>query len=167
MDKFNDTAQRAQARSSFVPSGPVREPFGRDLPTVHMPAQTYVDLLPAVSHTGHARQDDDAMSHAKAALLVSAAYIAAAAMITAGLLLIAYLFRALGDGWGTYTFTGLIMWGVCVLATLWGNRRQSLHHSPTGISHHEIDSRERIALHAIDTHADLLIKRWEMDRHDK
>lgn len=130
---------------------------------MHVPTPTIVDLLPPAAATGHARSDDDAITHAKATLLVSAAYIAAAAMITAGLLLIAWLFRALGDAWATYTYTGLAVWGVCVLAALWGNRRQALYHSPTGIAHHELDSRERIAMHAIDTHADLLIKRWEMD----
>lgn len=111
--------------------------------------------------------DDSAITHAKATLLVSSAYIAAAGMITGGLLLLAYVFRALGDSWGAYVYGGLIVWGLCVLAALYGNRRQSLHHSPTGIAHHEIDSRERVALHALDLHADLLIKRWEMDRHDR
>ena len=111
--------------------------------------------------------DDSAITHAKATLLVSSGYIVAAAMITAGLLLIVWLFRGLGDGWSTYTFTGLVAWGVAILVALWGNRRQALHHSPTGIAHHELDSRERIARHAIDTHAELLIKRWEMDRNGK
>lgn len=132
-----------------------------------MSSPTIVDLLPQSSHSGHARQDDDAMTHAKATLLVSAAYIVAAGMITGGLLLIAWLFRALGDAWAAYTYTGLIVWGLCVLMALWGNRKQSLHHSPTGIGHHEIDSRERIARHAINTHAELLITRWKMDRYDR
>jgi hypothetical protein len=122
-----------------------------------------VDLLPPAAHSGHARQDDDAMTHARATLLDASAYIAAAGMITAGLLLIVWLFRGLGDGWATYTFTGLVAWGVCILLALWGNRRQSLHHSPTGLAHHEVDSRERLARHAIDTHAELLLKRWERD----
>jgi hypothetical protein len=111
--------------------------------------------------------DDSAITHAKATLLVSTAYIAAAGMITVGLLLIVWLFRGLGDGWAVYAYVGLILWGLCVLAALWGNRRQSLHHSPTGIAHHELDSRERIARHAIDVHAELLIRRWHLDRHDK
>ena len=146
--------------STFVPAAPMVQ----TLSTV--PVAPVLDLLPTNSHSGHARQDDDAISHAKATLMVSAAYIVAAAMITVGLLLIAYLFRALGDGWGAYTYTGLILWGVCVLATLWGNRKQSLHHSSTGIAHHEIDSRERLARHAIDTHAELLLKRWKLDRYE-
>jgi hypothetical protein len=148
--------------STFVPAAPQRQ----ELTTVQMTSPSIVDVLPPAAHTGHARQDDDAITHAKATLLVSAAYIVASAMITGGLLLIAYLFRALGEAWGLYVYGGLIIWGLCVLASLWGNRRQSLHHSPTGIAHHELDSRERIALHAIDTHADLLRARWNMDRHE-
>jgi hypothetical protein len=84
-------------------------------------------------------------------------------MVTAGLLLVVWLFRGLGDGWAAYTFTGLIAWGVAILVALWGNRKQSLHHSPSGISHHEIDSREKIALHAVDVHAKLLMAKWEID----
>lgn len=148
--------------STFVPAAPQRQ----ELTTVQMAAPSIVDVLPPAAHTGHARIDDNSITHAKATLLVSSAYIVASAMITGGLLLIAYLFRALGDAWGLYVYGGLIIWGLCVLAALFGNRRQSLHHSPTGIAHHELDSRERIALHAIDTHADLLRARWEMDRHD-
>jgi hypothetical protein len=145
--------------STFVPALPTKSEI------VHVPAPTLIDL-PTAAHTGHARMDDSAITHAKATLLVSSAYVLAAGMITGGLLLIAFLFRALGDGWGAYTYGGLLLWGICILAVLWGNRRQSLHHSPTGIAHHELDSRERIARHAIDTHADLLLKRWEIDRRD-
>lgn len=148
-----------ESGSTFVPATPQRQEI------IHFSAPTNItEVLPPVVHSSYARNDDNAISHAKATLLVSAAYITAAGMITGGLLLIAWLFRALGDGWGTYTYTGLIVWGLCVLAALWGNRRQSLHHSPTGIAHHELDSRERIARHAIDTHANLLLKRWEIDR---
>lgn len=149
-------------RSTFVPAAPQRQ----ELTTVQPSSPSIIDLLPPAAHTGHARMDDSAITHAKATLLVSSAYIVAAGMITGGLLLVAWLFRALGDAWGLYVYGGLIVWGVCVLAALWGNRRQSLHHSPTGIAHHELDSRERIARHAIDTHAELLVKRWEVDRHD-
>jgi hypothetical protein len=107
--------------------------------------------------------DDSAITHAKATLLVASAYIIAAGMITGGLLLIVWLFRGLGEGFAAYTYTGLILWGLCILGALYGNRKQSLHHSPTGIAHHELDSRERIARHAVDVHASLLMRRWEMD----
>jgi hypothetical protein len=145
--------------NTFVPAVIERKPIVTTIPTVD-----HSTLLPMAAHSGHARMDDSAITHAKATLLIASAYIVAAGMITAGLLLIVWLFRGLGDEWGTYTFTGLILWGLCILLALWGNRRQSLHHSPTGIAHHELDSRERIARHAIDTHAGLLLKRWELDQ---
>jgi len=155
--------KKYQPLSTFVPAIVQR----RELPTVQVSAPAIVDILPPTTHSGFARQDDDAMSHAKATLLVSTAYVVAAGMITGGMLLVGWQFRALGDAWAGYVYAGLIIWGVAVLTSLYGNRRQSLHHSPSGISHHELDSRERIARHAIDTHADLLITRWKIDRHDQ
>src|SRR5690606_23015330 len=106
-----------------------------------------------MAHTGHARQVDDAVSHAKASLIISAAYIAAAGMITVGLLAVVWLFRGLGDALAPYAYVGLILWGCAVLLALWSNRRQGLWHSPSGIAHHEIESRERIAREAMQTHA--------------
>jgi uncharacterized membrane protein YqjE len=143
--------------STFIPAERVHQPPATIAPLV------VTDHLPPAIHTGYARQDDDALTHARATLLVAAAYIAAALLITCGLLLIIWLFRGLGERLAAYWFTGLVLWGVCILAALWGNRRQSLHHSPTGVTHAEIQSRERLARHAIDTHADLLIKRWDRD----
>jgi hypothetical protein len=149
---------RHNTTSTFVPAEIVRRP-----PTSTLQPIEVQNLLPMAAQTGHARQDDSALTHAKATLLISTAYIVAAAMVTVGLLLVVWLFRGLGDGWATYTYTGLIVWGIATLWALWGNRKQSLWHSPTGISHHEIDSRERLAKHAIDTHAKLLLKRWDLD----
>lgn len=147
---------------TFVPALPQRQEIAPV--STHYPI---VDVLPTATHIAPIQQSHDAMMHAKATLLVSTAYVAAAGLITTGLLLLAWLFRALGDAWGLYVYGGLIAWGLCILVALWANRRQSLHHSPSGLVHHEIDSRERVALHAIDTHADLLLKRWEMDHDDK
>jgi hypothetical protein len=155
----NEVVKSRNYGNTFVPALPTRTPQ-----TITTLAPIEVgNLLPQAAQTGHARQDDDAITHAKATLLVASAYIIAAGMITLGLLLIIWLYRGLGEGWGLYTFTGLIVWGLCVLASLWGNRKQSLWHSPSGIAHHELDSRERLARHAIDTHAHLLLKRWEID----
>lgn len=132
------------------------------LPATVAPIQV-IDVLPPAVQSHHSRQDDDAMTHAKATLLVSAAYIVAALMITTGLLLIVFLFRGLGDAVALYFYAGLLMWGVLILAALLMNRRQSLHHSSTGLGHAEISSRERLAKYAIDTHASLLLKRWKVD----
>ena len=144
--------------NTFVPAVIERKNVVTTIPTID-----HSTLLPMAAHSGHARMDDSAITHAKATLLVASAYIVAAAMITGGLLLIVWLYRGLGDDWAMYVYGGLILWGLCILVALWSNRKQSLWHSPTGIAHHELDSRERIARHAIDTHASLLIRRWEID----
>lgn len=143
---------------TFVPALPQK----RDLAPINT-SYPIVDISPTIAPT---ERNHDAMTHAKATLLVSSAYIVAAFLITLGLLLLAWLFKALGDAWGLYVYGGLIAWGVAVLVALWGNRKQSLWHSPTGLGHHEIDSRERIAMHALDTHADLLLERWKIEHGD-
>jgi hypothetical protein len=155
---MKNEVQTYKGGSTFVPALPTRKQNVSTIAPIEVG-----NLLPMASHTGHARQDDDAITAAKATLLVALAYIIAAGMVTVGLLLVVWLFRGLGEGFATYTYTGLIVWGIATLVVLWSNRKQSLWHSPTGIAHHELDSRERIARHAIDTHAGLLLKRWEMD----
>jgi hypothetical protein len=108
--------------------------------------------------THHARSDDSAITNALASLIYSVAMGSAAAMITAGILFIAY--NLLGGDEGLYAIAWLVTWGICVLVALLRNRLQGLWHSPTGIAHHEIESRERIALYAIDRHVQLIEKRW-------
>lgn len=103
---------------------------------------------------------DSAMTHAKASLLYSVAYSAPAAMITAGLLLIIWMYR--GGPSGVYFFIGLIVWGIAFMVALYGNRAQGLYHSASGIAHHEIDDRTEVAKYAIDRHCELLEKRWSL-----
>lgn len=110
------------------------------------------------THSSHIRQTDDAMSHAQASLLYSRAYSLAAGMVTAGLLLTIYLFAGGGLGW--YFFTGLLVWGVAILAILHRNRVQGLYHSSTGVAHHDIDARADVAKYAIDRHCQMLEKKW-------
>ncbi len=157
MPDKNHITYRHENASTFVPAEKAPQ-----LPATIAPLQ--VPELPPTHLAGYARQDDDALSHARATLLVSAAYIIAAGMITAGLLLLAWLFRGLGDRWAVYAYVGILAWGVAVLLALYGNRRQGLHHSPTGVAHSEIESRERLAKYAIHTQAHLLLARWRIDR---
>lgn len=157
---MTETRNRYQV-STYVPADTQPAPLVPRQEPALLP--TLADIALRGTQTAHARQDDDAITHAKATLLISAAYIVAAGMITVGLLLIVWLFRGLGDRFAPYAYVGLIAWGLAILFALWSNRRQALYHSPTGISHHEIDSRERVATHAIDTHARLLLARWRLE----
>ena len=145
---------------------PQREAQSAELGPVDAP-YSVGDIVHSNAHTGHARQDDNALTHAKASLLVSAAYGVAAGMITLGLLLIVWIFHALGDRLAVYFYAGLLSWGVFTLVILLLNRRQGLHHSSSGIAHHEIDAKTDIAFHAIDTHAELLREKWRLERENR
>lgn len=105
-----------------------------------------------------ARSEDTAVTNAQASLLYSAAYAIPAAMITGGILLMAFL--VLGGDLGLYALFWLVIWGICILVALIFNRWQGLWFSPAGLDHHEIQSRERIACHTIDKHVELIEKRW-------
>lgn len=159
---MQETRQRYEL-STFVSADPMPlsvRPIGSELTTVAG------DLMRTTT-SGHARQDDDAMTHAKATLLVSGAYILAALLITVGLLLIVWLFKGLGERLAPYAYAGLLVWGIAILLALAANRRQALWHSPTGIAHHELDVRERIAYHAINVHAQLLLRQLEGGKNDR
>lgn len=155
------TINRYNESASFVPALPVRRPV--DLPDVR-PADAVIDLVRAGPLSGHARQDDTAITHAQATLIVAAGYLVGFLLITVGLIVLAYIFRLLGSDAAVYFLAGLILWGFLNLVALAVNRGQGLWHSPSGIAHHEIDSRERIAELAIRTHAELLKERFRAER---
>jgi hypothetical protein len=106
-----------------------------------------------------AKSDDTALTNAFASLFYSLAYSVAGAFISAGILLLAYC--VLGGDEGIYALLFLIVWGGCFLAALAYNRWQGLWFSPAGLEHHEIDSRERIAMFAIEKHIELIQTRWK------
>jgi hypothetical protein len=119
-------------------------------------------------NSADARQVDSAVTRDKASLLYSLAYAVPALLITIGLLFTVWLFR--GGGFGGYFFAGLIVWGVAVMVILYHNRGQGLHHSPSGIAHHDIDARVEeaeiradVAKHAIDAHINLLKYKWSLE----
>lgn len=112
-------------------------------------------------YISHVRQEDDAITQARASLLISQTYMQIAGVITAGLVLTIWWFR--GGDFGPYFFGGLILWGVSVLIALHVNRGQGLRYSGAGIALaeqevriYEIGSRERVAMRAIDAHLELL-----------
>lgn len=121
-----------------------------------------VDLVRGHGGTAHARQDDDDLVRAKAHLVVSAGYVLAAAMTIAGLLILAFLAGLFGEAISRYIAVWVGGVGIVALLVMAINRRQQHHYSAAGIGHHDIESRERIAKHAIDTHAELLIARWRI-----
>jgi len=152
-------------------------------PTNYLPARRHADdftlneqsiLSHAVGAAGEimarrqmshiARSDDTAITSALANLIYSAAYAFAALLITGGIFIMAWLMNGRDGNGGKYLTAWLIVWGICVLAALAINRWQGLWFSSTGIAHHEIDSRERIAMYAVDRHIELLEKRWELDK---
>lgn len=110
-----------------------------------------------------ARSDDNAVTNALGSLIYSAAYIVAVLFITLGLLLIAWMAGV--ASFPVLFYGGLIVWGIASFWVLRKNRQDGLYHSATGIAHHEIDSREHVALETMYTHADLIRERWKM-QHD-
>jgi len=108
------------------------------------------------------RTDDTAITATVASLIYSGAYAIAAFLITGGLFVMAWIMRG-GDG-GIYLTAFSVAWGICVKEALAINRSQGLHHSSTGLAHHEIESRERVAMYTVDKHIELLEKRWEIEK---
>ncbi|CAN5771789.1 hypothetical protein BH10CHL1_BH10CHL1_24320 [soil metagenome] len=136
------------------------EPMPQVIEPIHHPPSQYVS---------HVRQDDDAITHAQASLLVSSSYMKTAGVITAGLMLTIWWWR--GGDLGPYFFAGLVVWGISVLLALYINRGQGLRYSGAGIAlgeqevrKFEIASRERIATHAIDAHVALMKYNGGQDR---
>lgn len=111
------------------------------------------------------RTDDTAITATLASLIYSAAYAVAALLITGGIFILAWMFNGMDGHGGRYFVVWLVVWGLCILVSLAVNRWQGLHHSSTGLSHAEIKSREKIALHTIDRHIELLERKWGVDEH--
>ncbi len=112
---------------------------------------------------GHrVNSDDTAITQAKASLLYSIAYAVALGLITAGVCFLGYLSE--GGGGGFYALLWLVSWGTCVLVALAINRHQGLWFSSAGIAHHEIQSREKVAMYTIDRHVELIEKKWKLDK---
>lgn len=151
--------------SNFVPPDPRPAPLVPRQDTQLLPVA--VDLVRGHGGTAHARQDDDDLVRAKAHLVVSAGYVLAAAMTIAGLLILAFLAGLFGEAISRYVAVWIGGVGIVALLVMAINRRQQHHYSAAGIGHHDIESRERIARHAIDTHADLLIRQWEIQNRGR
>jgi hypothetical protein len=146
--------------------------------TTYVPARIHNELTPAeqtvlgqavqaagtvmahrqMSHL--ARSEETPLVNAASSLLYSAVYSIAGALITGAILFLAWNIVG-GDG-AIYALIWVFAWGLCLLAALYFNRRQGLWYSPAGLDHHEIESRERIAMYTVDRHIDLLEKKWKL-----
>lgn len=137
------------------------------------------------AHTSHARHNDDPITNAQASLLYSVAYGVAAALVIFALLLLAVFRFGVAidflDGLGIE----ICVTGLVTIIAMAINRQQGLNHSAPGIERlqlreeskqhdrtmdveeERIASQERIAMHAIDTHARLLEKRWQLGVNDR
>lgn len=128
-------------------------------------------LSSIVSTSGHvmahrqmshlARSEETPITNAVSSLIYSLAYSVAGAMITGGLLIL--LLILFGGNEEIYLLLWFILWGLCFLGALAYNRWQGLHHSPAGLDHAEIRSRERIAMFIVDRYIGLLEKKWGLD----
>jgi len=108
--------------------------------------------------THHVRSDDTAVTHAAGSLLYSVAFVPVIAIVTGSFMMLAtWAFDA--DGWPMFLLW-LLLWGSSCLVALVINRQQGLHFSSAGLGHHEIESREHVAMYIVDKHVELLEKRW-------
>jgi hypothetical protein len=147
--------------NKFVPSTIQPNIHDNDRGIIQAAVDAASDMVAHRQMSHFVRSDDDAVSQAKGSLLYSLAYALAAAMITGGIVLMAWILRG-GDG-SNYGIAFLVIWGVCVLVALAVNRKQGLRHSSAGIALEEIASRERMGMYAIDKHVELIEKRWALD----
>jgi hypothetical protein len=120
------------------------------------------DMVTHRQQTHHAHSDDDAMSIASASLWYSVVYMVVFLVVVMAGAGVVWWFVADIDA-PLLVLGALLVWGGASYLILGYNREQGLHHSPSGIAHAEIKSREEVAHHAIDAHIYLLEKRWEKD----
>lgn len=102
------------------------------------PQQTIqLPQAPQGAHSGHIRHTDDPITNAMASLRYSLALAGAAALTIAGLLLLATLQGYLQIGFPDAIGIEIVGTGIVTLAAMIINRSVGLHHSATGIAHHE------------------------------
>lgn len=141
-----------------------------------------IPTLPTATHTAHMRENHDVRAAARVAERFIVWDMGIFGAITAALAGLIY-YRIGGDS-TLYALGWLVIWGSVSYFAMNKNRGQAYDHSPTGVARleqttqaamhdraaqvqeYEIASRERIALYAIDRHATLIERRWELERGD-
>jgi len=141
-----------------------------------------IPTLPPATHTAHMRETHDVRAAARVAERFVLWDMAIFAIITGAITFLIWYFV---DGDLTlYAVAWLVVWGGVSYLAMNRNRRQAYDHSPTGVARLEqgtqaamhdrsaqvqeceIASRERVAMYAIDRHAALIEKRWQLERGD-
>ena len=162
---------------------PVRLSDPHELPAYMTQGQPIaIPALPQATHTAHMRETHDVRAAARVAERFIVWDMAIFGAITAALAGLIY-YRIGGDS-TLYALGWLVVWGSVSYLAMNRNRAQSYDHSPTGVARleqqtqaamydrsaqvqeQEIASRERVALYAIDRHAALIEKRWQLERGD-
>ena len=141
-----------------------------------------IPTLPTATHIAHMRENYDVRAAARVAEQFIVWDMGIFGAITAALAGLIY-YRIGGDS-TLYALGWLVVWGSVSYFAMNKNRGQAYDHSPTGVARleqttqaamhdrtaqvqeQEIASRERIALYAIDRHAILIERRWELERGD-
>ena len=179
-----EPAKHQRAIQPYVPARRTQEQIrlsAEDVPTPTVQAQPiYLPALPQSTRSGHVRQTDDPITNARASLLYGHVIgFWSFVIFSAGLF---YLWTQGTLFNGELVISEAFVLAVCMMVALVVNRNQGLHHSATGIAHHEIKSTKamnhdnndvekfriekqaEVASHAIDKHAELLEKKWLIEQ---
>ena len=161
-NRYNDNEHYVEAdHSPIVPYQQVLSQHDSSaVNAIQVPGSTAMSMQHSTP-TAHRPQD-----HADAALTYSKAYMAVMFLIVSALVGVVYKMEVLGAEIFLYAVTWLGGLGIAGFVSLAVNRKQGLHHSSTGVQHHELEIRERIAEHAINTQADLMRDRWGIDSNE-
>lgn len=126
-------------------------------------APEVVDITPmyAEAEEQKAESHDSAVSIAGGSLLYSIAYMVVFGVIVVALAALVWWFSDDSLDLPLLGMGSLLLWGGGSYLILYKNREQGLEHSPTGIEHAKIESKERVALRAIDAHIYLTERQWE------
>lgn len=138
-----------------------------------------IPTLPPATHTAHMRDNFDVRAAARVAERFILWGMGIFGAITAALAGLIY-YRVGGDS-TLYALGWLVVWGSVSYLAMNRNRAQSYDHSPTGVARleqctqeriarrhaqtqeYQIDANERIAMHAIDRHVELVKTRWQLE----
>ena len=98
-----------------------------------------------------ARQDDNAITIAEAGNIAARPLLIVVGVIVTAALGIAVMLFNLGAADALLgAFWAFMAWGAVSLGIVYATRRNTLHHSASGIEHHQIDARSKTEVAAID-----------------